>query len=495
MLERVALHQTRLRTPGLSLDARGVALGTHGLLLFPSIDRLVAFFSVYTQNQTLDDVMAQLRAEVLRSKLGSREVVLIFQVDSSERMDTMAEVAKLTGGDAFTGGTRYWVQYRDAAAPYGYDLAEVSTTPAAYLLHHTTYTQAFDSERPLDLKALFVRLSPHLDPAAGREPGPRWLLAEWGLGGALIHYLRRSDVQARVGLAEWPPASALEDIPVRRFLFDLPAYPPRMSALLSQTPGVRMFVPSAPGAAVEVGFRHPVQLRAVPTFRGPGLVLFRGRGESPLELPRLPALGSLEAFSHIEVLGSGAQASVGVGTVPELRIPLRLIPSIRPLFDISATWVEPAQLPLLRKLIYALGNDTLRRSTIAVSAQGAFVRVARGGQVLPLGSYYRAVAPTLYVPAGYDTAPAVSAKVLASSIDVPAGSVVILRPDASAWVLSESSFVSLESAVMQGPAWAPVGTTPLEELSTELPAIRLAIEDPGTRPLRDVEVDEPKAEP
>jgi len=27
MLERIALHQTRLRTPGLGLDAKGVALG------------------------------------------------------------------------------------------------------------------------------------------------------------------------------------------------------------------------------------------------------------------------------------------------------------------------------------------------------------------------------------------------------------------------------------------------------------------------------------
>jgi hypothetical protein len=38
MLERVAVHQTRLRTPGLGLDARGVALGGKGVVLLPSID-------------------------------------------------------------------------------------------------------------------------------------------------------------------------------------------------------------------------------------------------------------------------------------------------------------------------------------------------------------------------------------------------------------------------------------------------------------------------
>ena len=47
MLDRVALHQTRLRTPGISLDNKGVALGAKGLVLLPSIDRLVTFLSLY----------------------------------------------------------------------------------------------------------------------------------------------------------------------------------------------------------------------------------------------------------------------------------------------------------------------------------------------------------------------------------------------------------------------------------------------------------------
>ena len=35
VLERIALHQTRLHTPGLGLDAKGVALGGQGLVLLP----------------------------------------------------------------------------------------------------------------------------------------------------------------------------------------------------------------------------------------------------------------------------------------------------------------------------------------------------------------------------------------------------------------------------------------------------------------------------
>jgi hypothetical protein len=492
MLERVALHQTRLRTPGLSLDGRGIALGSHGLLLFPSLDRLVAFFAVYTQSQPLDDLMTRLRVELLRSKLGSREVALIVQIDASERMDSMAEIAALAGGFAFTGGGRFWVQYRDAAAPYGYDLSEVNQAQAAYLLHHTAFAQGYNVERAIDLKALFLRLSPRRDPTAGAEAGPRWILAEQGLGGALLHYLRRSDVQARVGLCEWPPLSALEDTPVRRYLFEIPAYPARMDRLFTSTPGLRVFVPVSPGAAVEVGYRHPIQLRAVPSFRGPGMVLFLGRGEAPLELPQLPVLGTLDALVRIDVLQGepAAPAAPAAGPSP-LRIPLRLLPSLRAPTDVSAAWIEPTQLPLLRKLLYLLGPDTLRKATLAISSQGAFLRTPRGSQLLPLGHYYRALAPTLYVPAGYETAPSVSPRVLLSAIDVPDGSVVILRHDGVPWVIRESSFVSLETAILEGTSWAPLETASLGELAGPIPRIQLQIEDPGVRPLRDVEVEGP----
>lgn len=492
MLERVALHQTRLRTPGLSLDGRGIALGSHGLFLFPSIDRLVAFFAVYTQSQPLDDLMSKLRVELLRSKLGNREVALIVQIDASERMDSMAEVASLAGGFAFTGGGRFWVQYRDAAAPYGYDLAEVGQTQAAYLLHHSAFSQGYEAERTLDLRALFLRLSPRRDPSAGVEPGPRWVLAEQGLGGALLHYLRRSDVPARVGLCEWPPLSALEDTPVRRYLFEIPAYPPRMDRLFTSTPGLRVFSPVAPGAAVEVGYRHPIQLRAVPSFRGPGLVLFLGRGETPLELDHLPVMGTLDALVRIDVLrGEPGPAATTSREPSPLRIPLRLLASQRAPTDVSATWIEPAQLPLLRKLLYLLGTDTLRKASLAVSPQGAFLRATRGSQLIPLGHYYRALAPSLYIPAGYETVPSVSPRVLLSAIDVPDGSVIILRHDGSPWVLKEASFVSLETAILEGTAWASLDGMALGELSTPLPRIQLQVEDPGVRPLRDVEVEAP----
>ncbi|HVY47233.1 MAG TPA: hypothetical protein VHB21_15200, partial [Minicystis sp.] len=290
MLDRVAVHQTRLRTPGLGLDAKGVALGAKGLVLLPSIDRLVAFLALYTRQGSLADILRTLAVEVVRSKLGAREVTLTFSAESSDRMDRIAEVARLAGGYTFTGTSRHFVQYRDAAAPFGYDIGQITPSDGALALYHNAFSQVYDIERKIEVRSLLLRLEPHPDPSTAREPGQRWLAAEAGLGPALIHYLVRSQVAAEVGVAEWPPASSFDEAPVVRYLFRVPEVPPRMLPLLTHTPGIGVFLPVAPGAAVESGYRHPVNLRACPVFQEGGLVLFRGAGREVLELPKLPAL-------------------------------------------------------------------------------------------------------------------------------------------------------------------------------------------------------------
>src|ERR1700751_2663572 len=122
MLDRVAVHQTRLRTPGLGLDAKGVALGAKGLVLLPSIDRLVAFLALYTRQGSLAAILRSLSVEVVKSKPGAREVTLPFAAESSDRLDRIAEVARLAGGYTFTGTSRHLVQDRDGADPFGYGL-------------------------------------------------------------------------------------------------------------------------------------------------------------------------------------------------------------------------------------------------------------------------------------------------------------------------------------------------------------------------------------
>ena len=162
MLERVALHQTRLRTPGLGLDPKGVALGARGLVLLPGLERLVAFFSLYTRAGSLEDVLSTLEVQIVRSRLGAREVVVSFSADSSDRLDRVSEIARLAGGYTFTGTSRHFVQYRDAGAPFGYDAVELlsgseleakaaqGAAGSVLLLYHQSFSQAYAVERVVD---------------------------------------------------------------------------------------------------------------------------------------------------------------------------------------------------------------------------------------------------------------------------------------------------------------------------------------------------------
>src|ERR1700684_3891638 len=125
MLDRIALHQNRLRTPGLGLDSKGVALGAKGLVLLPSLDRLVAWLAVYTRDRSLEDLIPSLQMKLVRSKLGTREIAIEIAPESSDRMGRGADVPRLVGGFTFPATSRHFVQYRDAAAPFGYDASEL----------------------------------------------------------------------------------------------------------------------------------------------------------------------------------------------------------------------------------------------------------------------------------------------------------------------------------------------------------------------------------
>jgi hypothetical protein len=173
VLERIALHQTRLQTPGLTLDAKGVALGAKGLLLLPSIDRLVGLLSIYSRDRSLEDIVSSLSIHTVRSKLGAREITFEFAAESSDRMDRLGEACRLVGGLAFTGTARHFVKYRDAMAPFGYDATELLSTDAAFALYSDRFTQTYEVERPLALRSLLVRLMLRPDASTRLAPGPR----------------------------------------------------------------------------------------------------------------------------------------------------------------------------------------------------------------------------------------------------------------------------------------------------------------------------------
>jgi hypothetical protein len=416
-------------------------------------------------------------------------VTLTFAAESSDRLDRMAEVARLAGGYSFTGTSRHFVQYRDAGAPFGYDVAQILPSDAALALYHNAFSQTYDVERKLDVRSLLLRLEPHVDPAAGREPGVRWVAAEAGLGPALIHYLVRSGVAAEVGLAEWPPESSFDDAPIVRYLFRIPSIPERMVPLLTSTPGLGYFIPVAPGAAVEVGFRHPVSLRACPVFDETGMVLFRGRRREPLEISKLPAMGDVSSFARVELTKEPAAARTGpVAARPgSVALALRLLPSSEPWRAVTASWIRSEEMPLLRQVAYALGPDTLRRARVAFTAAGAFLRHPTGIEGIPVGEFFREIHPGLYIPAGYDAVPAVAPAVLFRALGAPAGQVLFMGRDGRAIGVPEDAFISLETALLEAQEWTPLAASSsgvTAALATDLPEVVLG--GVGIRPLRDL---------
>jgi hypothetical protein len=461
MLERIALHQTRLHTPGLGLDAKGVALGTKGLVLLPSVDRLVTLLAACARERTVEDMMPGLAMHVARSKLGTREISLEFAADSSDRMDRVAEMARLVGGFTFTGTSRHFVQYRDSAAPFGYDAKELLSTDAALALYHDRFSQTYDLERRIDFRALLLRLMPRADPSTKLEPGPRVIVAEQGLGPALVHYFVRSRVEGEVCVAEWPPESAFDETPVRRWLMRMPQLPERMSQLVRGTPGITCFAPAGQGVAVEAGYKHPVELRACPVFDPAGLVLLRGRGDEPWVIERLPPFGALSDFARVEVRTGGGEASVVARALHAdvVRVPLRVAPSSAPQRNVTASWVPPEQLPLLRLLAYALPHSTIAQAHIAMTTRGAFIRSKAGIEAIPLGTFFVEVHPNLYVPAGYDVTPAVAPQVLARALGTPQSQALFIGTDARAWSVDERAFVPLETALLEA--------SPAEQLVAE----------------------------
>jgi hypothetical protein len=470
MLDRIALHQTRLRTPGLGLDAKGVALGAKGLVLLPSLDRLVAWLSVYTRDRSLEDLLPSLEIHLVRSKLGTREIALEVAAESSDRMDRVADVARLVGGFTFTGTSRHFVQYRDAAAPFGYDAPDLLTTDARLALYHERFTQLYEMERAIEPKALLLRLMPQVDPATAEEAGPRWIVAEQGVGPALVHYLVRSRVEGDVTVGEWPPASAFDEEPVRRYVLRIPELPDRMRALVRETPGITAFLPAGPGIAVQIGYRHPVSLRACPVFDPNGLVLLRGGGAEPWSLSRVPPLGDLRAFARVELRGEDSPVlsiATTTGAPPEVRVALRLMPSPAPWRGVTASWVGRDQLPLLRRLAYALPRSTIARTTVAITESGVFLRSPVGIEAIPLGTFFVEIHPNLLIPAGYEILPAVAPDVLHRTLGSPVGQVLFLTAAGRTVGVAEAAFVPLESAVLDASPWEPAIAQEIERTLEE----------------------------
>ena len=512
LLERIALHQTRLRTPGLALDPSGVALGSRGLVLLPTIERLVAFLSIYTRDRSFADLLGsggeKLEILVVKSQLGTREVVVLFPAPSTLLLDVVADVARLAGGVTFTGSGRYYVQYRDRSAPFGYDVSELLRVDEGtdFALHHSAFTQTYARERDVDLATLVARLEPRRDPTiTATSARPLWLSAEPGVAAALVQYLARSDVDAEVGIVDLPPASSFDDQPRRVAIFRIAELPARLERLVTATPGIRAFVPASSAVAVEVGHRHPIHLLGLPIFREGGIALLPaavpGETRVPLLVARLPQMAPVHALLDVKLSRATIELGKATTAAIALTVPLHLAPSASGARQVTATMIPLERAPLLRRLAYALPTSaidgaSLARVTVKDLGELLLLRVQSGADAIPLGSFFSERAPGLYVLAGHDLVPACAPAHLARAVGASAASIVFVFREAGdeptavrAFVVDAASFVPLSQALIEPESWGAL--MPLEvvelaraELEEKLGSVSMG--DLGVLPMRGV---------
>jgi hypothetical protein len=489
VLERTALHQTRFRTPGVGPDARGVVLGTRGLVLFPSLDRLVAFVRAYSEEGSLDELLPSLEIRRLVTPLKTRELMLAFHAESSYRMDRVAGLARLTGGLTFTGTQRHFVKYRDAASPLGYDVQQLLDEPADLVLYDDSFQQSYRFEATIPFRDLVFKLAPRRMPPADRTtPSRLFVTAEPGVGEALMTYLFRWQIPARVALAEWPPESAFEDRSRRLHLFDMSDVPERMLGLLTSLPGVYVFEPFGETVGVELGHRHPIALESCASlFQGQGLFLFRGDGEvthvSPLppfapvrSLVRAPLPQSPRTEAPPDEPAARAPADPQAAP-PALSLRLRLAPSNEPWRNVVATLVPLEQRQWLARLLYALPPRTLGSLRMARGERVFYLLDSTGIEGIPLGTFYREVASRIYVPAGFSLVPAVAPSRLEELLQDRGDGHAFFEPGESApRIVAASAFAPVSRRVLREVAGVhvhadrPLDTDPaLPELQYDKP--------------------------
>ncbi|HMF43271.1 MAG TPA: hypothetical protein VKQ32_21515 [Polyangia bacterium] len=435
MLQRVVFGQTRFNLPGLAADARGVVVGRQLAARFAAIDRLVAFLRLLSAEQSIDDLQPGLRIVYARGGAGTREAIVQMPIVSPGLADVVAHAARLAGGQTFTGTGKQFVQYRDARAPFGYDVAALADVAGDLVLHGTEQMVPYRIESEMPLAKLLLRLS--LVRAARRgagasfSDGPIYVTARRGLGPMLSAYLHRAAVAAPAGGGELRASAALcEGATASAFanaesfwLFRVERLPARMHGLLTRTPGLDVFVPVTDNVAVAAGYRHPIHLGSCRgSFPPDRLHLFSPGGVT--EVAPLPVLAAIEDVVRVRAPEARA-ATASPRARPELALSLRLEAGGASSGPTVAALIPWKRVPWLQRLCYALPTSALRNYRVAPLERGVLVRASEVLEGIPFGTLFELAAPDVLVPVGMRLVPAVSPALLVDRLGATGGATVV----------------------------------------------------------------------
>ena len=453
-LEHVAHGQTRLVTPGVAPDQRGVVLGRFCLLVFPSLEGVVSWLRVYSHEASLDELTAGLEILRVRTPLRSREMILKLPAVSSYAADRAARVARLVGGAIYTGTSKHFVKYRDDRSPYGYDAVDIGALPAGVelMVHDDDFTQAYEREGALPLEKLLFRLSLRRNPGTIRlSPEQRadlYLAVARGLGDGVIRYLWRNKVESTIGLVTPRPPAAGVDRPgdPSYLVVRVRDLPERILKLCLGTPGIDVFVPAGPNVAVAAGWSHPVELSACASVLPEGSFYLFWPGDrvdvlpGPLELSRLADLTRID----LGVEAARAPVAYGVRAPDIIGVDLRLAPAVGAVRRVVATMIPTSAAAQFKRLVFALPPASLRGLRAAATDRGILVLAPTGIDVVPLGTLLAAQAPGILVPLGLEIVPRVSPEVLAAALDHGSGTLTVFTGEGAPFQIADSALAPLE---------------------------------------------------
>lgn len=425
MLERISLGQTRFSIPGVAPDARGILLGKLGVLAFPSLDGVVSWLRLYSDEDSLDDLLPGTRILRARTALGSRAVLLLIPAASSYVLDRASRCARLAGGSTYTGTAKHFVRYRDDRSPYGYDVSDLGAAASEIVLHGEDASIPFVREGEISVSTVVFRLSLRRAPGSEELDGEGrsllYLAVAAGLAHGLLRYLLCARVRAEVAAVSPEDESAFTapGQPREILLCRVHDLPERLLHTLRGVPGVTMFRPVSEHIAVEVGWVHPLALGSVISlFARDRFFLFFGAVDR-LEVVRGPVMFSAaDHLIDVKVSASPPMAAVvSETTLAPVEIPIRLVPTTAPPRRVVGALIDWADASRLKQLVYVLPPPTLRGHTVALTDRGILLLCREGVEVIPLGSLLSEVAPGLLIPVGMDVTPRVPTEVLGGAIE------------------------------------------------------------------------------
>jgi hypothetical protein len=467
LLEPVAAGQTRFRMQGLASDARGIAIGREVLVVLPSIDALVSFLGAYSDEASLDDLVPTMTLEQAQRVGGGHATLIRCSSSDGYAVDRLARLATTSRGQLYTGGGALFVRWREREAPFGYDLAdaiqagrdEVIVADVDFLARYTT-THRMD---PVDLiQRLELRSVPIPLGGVSRDPELCGLkemalvLVAPALAHRVLRYLWRMELPmagyyARLGNDSQPS-----------LLLRLRQPRPRALDVLAAVPGIELLAPVSSRAAVEIGWRHPVQLASAQScLPGDEMFLFRGRVARVERLDGPPRF--VDGRHLVESTAGVRLREIGQlrdAELEPLRVELRMRPSALAR-EPKAVVIAWEQVPLLRHLVYMLPPAALAAARIVPLEEGLVVlagpssigRVAPAGLgaglLLPLGRRLGEIAPGVLVPDGHELWPRVRPALLRHLLGLQAEDhALYLSPDTDPIRVRAEQLRPLDAAVV-----------------------------------------------